>query len=87
MKLIATKRGKADKYDGLRCIRRDGSESAAYLRLPPDSFGSQVEQALERHLGELDFQFKRQAQVISDFVDSVAEVKAHFDSSGRAAKE
>ncbi|MDR7269079.1 GNAT superfamily N-acetyltransferase [Pelomonas saccharophila] len=68
-------------------VERDGGESAAYLRLPPESFGSQVEQALERHLGELDFQFKRQAQVLSEFVDSVAEVKAHFESSGRAAKE
>jgi GNAT superfamily N-acetyltransferase len=68
-------------------VERDGSESAAWLRLPPDSFGSQVEQALERHLGELDFQFKRQARVLNDFVDSVAEVKSHFDASGRAAKE
>lgn len=68
-------------------VERDGSESAAYLRLPPESFGSQVEQALERHLGELDFQFKRQARVINEFVDSVAEVKAHFDGSGRAAKQ
>lgn len=68
-------------------VERDGGESAAYLRLPPESFSSQVEQALERHLGELDFQFKRQAQVLSEFVDSVAEVKAHFESSGRAAKE
>ncbi|RZJ07421.1 MAG: GNAT family N-acetyltransferase [Rubrivivax sp.] len=68
-------------------VERDGSESAAFLRLPPDTFGSQVEQALERHLGELDFHFKRQAQVISDIVDSVAEVKSHFGSTGRAAKE
>lgn len=68
-------------------VERDGGESEAWLRLPPDSFGSQVEQALERHLGELDFQFKRQAQALSGFVDSVAEVKAHFDASGRAAKE
>ncbi|MBI3346912.1 MAG: GNAT family N-acetyltransferase [Burkholderiales bacterium] len=68
-------------------VERDGGESAAWLRLPPDTFGSQVEQALERHLGELDFQFKRQAQVLSEFVDSVAEVKAHFESPGRAAKE
>jgi len=68
-------------------VERDGSESEAWLRLPPDTVGSQVEQALERHLGELDFQFKRQAQVLSDFVDGVAEVKAHFESSGRAAKQ
>lgn len=68
-------------------VERDGSESAAYLRLPPESFGSQVEQALERHLGELDFQFKRQAQVLSDFVDSVGEIKAQIDASGRSRKE
>ena len=68
-------------------LERDGGESAAWLRLPPDTMGSQVVQALERHLGELDFQFKRQAQVLSGFVDGVAEVKAHFESSGRAAKE
>ncbi|MGQ3053356.1 MAG: GNAT family N-acetyltransferase [Roseateles sp.] len=68
-------------------VERDGSESAAWLRLPPNTVGSQVEQALNRHLGELDFQIKRQAQTLSDFVDSVAEVKAHFESPGRAAKE
>ncbi|MDR7331021.1 GNAT family N-acetyltransferase [Roseateles asaccharophilus] len=68
-------------------VERDGSESEAWLRLPPDTVGSQVEQALDRHLGELDFQFKRQARALSDFVDSVAEVKSHFDTSGRAAKE
>lgn len=68
-------------------VERDGGESAAWLRLPKDTVGSRVEQALERHLGELDFQFKRQAQVLSEFVDGVAEVKAHFDSSGRAAKQ
>jgi GNAT superfamily N-acetyltransferase len=68
-------------------VERDGGDSEARLRLPPDTVGSQVEQALDRHLGELDFQFKRHAQVLSDFVESVAEVKAHFDSTGRAAKE
>ena len=68
-------------------VERDGSESAAWLRLPPDTVGSRVEQALERHLAELDFQIKRQAQVLSGIVDGVAEVKAHFDASGRAAKQ
>lgn len=68
-------------------VERDGGESEAWLRLPPDTVSSRVEQALERHLGELDFQFKRHAQVLSEFVDGVAEVKAHFDAAGRAAKE
>ncbi|MFT7721684.1 MAG: GNAT family N-acetyltransferase [Roseateles sp.] len=68
-------------------VERDGSESAAWLRLPPDTFGSQMEQALERHLGELDFHLKRQANVLGSLVDGVAEVKAHFDAAGRTAKE
>lgn len=68
-------------------VERNGSESQAWLRLSPDTVGSQVEQALDRHLGELDFHIKRQAQALSEFVDGVAEVKAHFESSGRAAKE
>jgi GNAT superfamily N-acetyltransferase len=68
-------------------VERDGGDSEARLRLPPDTVGSQVEQALDRHLGELDFQFKRHAQVLSDFVETVAEVKAHFESTGRAEKE
>ncbi|MFG6465351.1 GNAT family N-acetyltransferase [Roseateles sp. BYS87W] len=68
-------------------VERDGGESAAWLRLPPDTFGSQVEQALERHLGELDFRLKRQVQVLGDIVDGVAEVKAHFDAAGRAARQ
>jgi hypothetical protein len=31
LKLIATKQGKADKYDTLRCVRRDGSEAVSQL--------------------------------------------------------
>lgn len=68
-------------------VERDGGESEAWLRLPPDTMGSQVEQALERHLGELDFQFKRQAQALNEFIEGVAEIKAHFDAPGRAGKE
>lgn len=68
-------------------VERDGSESEAWLRLPPDTVGSQVEQVLERHLAELDFQFKRQARVLDELADTVAEVKSHFDTAGRAAKE
>jgi hypothetical protein len=31
MKLIATKQGKADRYDHLRCVRRDGSETSCQM--------------------------------------------------------
>lgn len=50
MKLVVTKSGKADKYDRLRCIRRDGSETACDMPrqgiLPHDLVHYVVESAL-----------------------------------------
>lgn len=68
-------------------VERDGSESEAWLRLPPDTMSSHVGEAIERHMAELDFQFKRHARVLGNFMDGVAEVKAKFAESGKAAKQ
>ena len=67
-------------------VERDGSESEAWLRLPPDTVSSHVDEAIERHMAEVDFQLKRHAHALGSFIDSVAEVKAHFDASGKATK-
>ncbi|WP_394461781.1 GNAT family N-acetyltransferase [Roseateles sp. BYS180W] len=40
-------------------VERDGGESEAWLRLPLDSVGSHVDEALERHAAEMDFQLKQ----------------------------
>lgn len=68
-------------------VERDGSESEAWLRLPPDTVSSHVGEAIERHMAELDFQFKRHARVLGEFIDGVAEVKSQFAESGNAAKQ
>lgn len=68
-------------------VERDGSETEAWLRLPPDNFGSHVDEALERHMAELDFQFKRHFRVLGDILDGVAEVKSQYDESGKAARQ
>lgn len=68
-------------------VERDGSESEAWLRLPPDTVSSHVGEAIERHMAELDFQFKRHIRVLGDFIDGVAEVKSKFDETGKTAKE
>jgi GNAT superfamily N-acetyltransferase len=68
-------------------VERDGSESEAWLRLPPDTISSHVGEAIERHMAELDFQFKRHVRVIGDIIDGVAEVKAKFEEVGKAAKQ
>lgn len=68
-------------------VERDGSESEAWLRLPPDTVASHVGEAIERHIAELDFQFKRHVRVLGDIIEGVGEVKAQYDDAGRAAKE
>lgn len=68
-------------------VERDGSESEAWLRLPPDTVASHVDEAIERHIGELDFQFKRHVKALGNFLDVVAEVKSKYEDGGRAAKE
>ena len=59
-------------------VEREGSESEAFLRLPQDTVSSHVGEAMERHMAELDFQFKTHARAIGDFIDGVAEVKSKF---------
>jgi RimJ/RimL family protein N-acetyltransferase len=69
-------------------VERDGSESEAWLRLPPDTVASHVGEAIERHMAELDFQLKRHIRVLGDIIDGVAEVKSKFDDAGnKAAKQ
>jgi RimJ/RimL family protein N-acetyltransferase len=68
-------------------VERDGSESEAWLKLPPDSLASQMGQLMERHAAELNYQFKRHAQRMSDLLDTVTEVKAHVGSTRRVASE
>ena len=57
MKLIATKQGKSDKYDSLRCIRNDGSETKTSMPrqgiLPHDLIHYVVETALGYEYGFL----------------------------------
>ena len=67
-------------------VERDGSESEAWLRLPPDTLSSHVGEALERHMAEMDFQFKRHARTLGSIIDGVAEVKAQLEAAGKSAK-
>jgi RimJ/RimL family protein N-acetyltransferase len=42
-------------------VEHDGSESQAWLQLPPDTLGSQLEEAVGTQAAELNYQFKRHA--------------------------
>ena len=56
-------------------VERDGAESQAHLRLPPETLASQVEQFVGDSVAELDYQLKHQAQRVGDLLEVLAEVR------------
>ena len=65
-------------------IERTGSESDAYLKLPPETLASQVEQIVGESAAALDYQLKQQARMVDAFMDALAEVRAGVGRSGAA---
>lgn len=68
-------------------VERDGSESEAWLRLPPDTLASHVGELVGEQVAELDYQFKVQAHQLNSLLGTVQEVKAHMDDRSRVAEE
>lgn len=68
-------------------VERDGSESDAWLRLPPDNFVSHVEEMMGEQAAEFDYQIKRHATHVQQILDVISEVKAHISKSHHVAGE
>jgi GNAT superfamily N-acetyltransferase len=62
-------------------VERDGGESDAWLKLPPDDVGSHIDELLTEHAAELDYQVKRQGRRIVDLMGSITEASAHIHRS------
>ncbi len=56
-------------------VERDGSESEAYLKLPPATLDTRVTEAVEDRFAEVDFQLKLQAKRFWEFLGSVQEIR------------
>lgn len=56
-------------------VERDGSESEAYLKLPPASLDTRMAGIVERHFAEIDYRLKAQAKQFWDVLASVQEVR------------
>ena len=56
-------------------VERDGSESEAYLRLPPATFDSRVTEMIEEQLAQTNYRLKVQAKQFWDFLASLQEVR------------
>ncbi len=65
-------------------IERAGSESDAYLKLPPETLASQMEQIVGESAAALDYQLKQQARMVDAFMDALAEVRAGVGRGGAA---
>ena len=52
-------------------VQRDGSESEAFLQLPPPNLDSRMTEMVEQQYGEVDYQLKRQAKQFWAFLASV----------------
>lgn len=68
-------------------VQREGSESEAWLQLPPDSFASRMEEIIETHAAEVDYQFKRHVLRFEQLLEAVREVRAHLSLSGHSSLE
>jgi ribosomal protein S18 acetylase RimI-like enzyme len=49
-------------------VRRDGSESEAWLELPPDTFASHLDAFVEAQAAEFDYRLKAQLQQVEKFL-------------------
>ncbi|WPB56362.1 GNAT family protein [Xylophilus sp. GOD-11R] len=56
-------------------VHRDGSESEAYLALPPATIDSRVLQWWEAHIGETDYRLKRDSKRFWDWIGGMQEVR------------
>ena len=56
-------------------IERDGSESEAYLKLPPADLDSRVTEMLEEQIAQTDYRLKVQAKQFWDLLGLVQEVR------------
>jgi GNAT superfamily N-acetyltransferase len=68
-------------------VEREGSESQAVLKLPPEDFASRVGELVEDRAAELDYQLKVQARRMDTLMDAISDVKERLRGSGNVASE
>ena len=67
-------------------VERDGSESEAYLHLPPATFDSQVTELIHEQVAQTDYRIKVQAKQFWSFLADVQEVRRNaIDAQTRSS--
>lgn len=68
-------------------VERDGSESEAWLKLPPDNFASHVGEMVEQQAAEFDYHLKRSARQVGGILGAISEVRASMGKAASIAEE
>jgi GNAT superfamily N-acetyltransferase len=68
-------------------VVREGSESDAWLKLPPDTLASHVGEIVEQQAAELDYQLKLRTRQANGLLGALSEVKASINKSSSVAEE
>jgi hypothetical protein len=68
-------------------VERDGPDSEAWLKLPPDDLLSRMDELVETHAAEFNYQLKVQAHRVSEWFGSSKDVGDHTSPEGRSDTE
>jgi GNAT superfamily N-acetyltransferase len=64
--------------DAGAAVERNGSETEAWLKLPPVTMATRVGEMVEQQAAEVDYHLKLQAQRVNEFLEAMHEVTAHI---------
>ena len=68
-------------------VERDGSESEAWLKLPPDNLASHVGEMVGQQAAEFDYHLKLRARQVSEILGVLSEVKTSMGKVAHIAEE
>lgn len=68
-------------------VEREGGESEAVLKLPPDTLGTRVEELLGTQAAEFDYSLKRQAHRLDRLLEVIADVRDAVGQHGKIGSE
>jgi GNAT superfamily N-acetyltransferase len=68
-------------------VVREGSESDAWVKLPPDTLASHVGELVGQQVAELDYRLKMHTRQVSGLLNVLGEVKTSLNKAAHVAEE
>jgi RimJ/RimL family protein N-acetyltransferase len=68
-------------------VQRDGPETEARLKLPPENIATRFGELMEQQAAEIDYRLKVQAHRVNEILEALAEVKTHLNAKAPTASE